>query len=205
MRLRWWAKATEPEIVLINLNKDDFAAYAKVEQQVASDFAAQVQNQAAEMAKWLIASLLILNGGGALAVLHAAGHIGCPRIAASLFICGIALALLNGWLLQVDGGNMGTAFRELARYYAHASASEKRDEAKESMLWQNVKTSGSMGRKPAHAGWASAILFLVGATILLASYQSQSRAAATVLKATVVTMRDVLPESNLYIRGKITR
>jgi len=80
---------------------EEVKEYARAQLALVSDTQRIVANRTAAMANWLVASLLLLNGGAALASHSAAvhGHHGARW--AGLFLSGIIVSLLNRWLISV--------------------------------------------------------------------------------------------------------
>lgn len=122
--------------------------------------------QVASMAKWLTASLLAVNGGGAIAVFnhpHTAGHAWCAGIA---FMLGIAFALLSGTGLQEFYNRVSDPLYELDKYWTRVSLTGVRDEAEEASLKQPVDKIHRLAFIPPMLGWISGVSFLVGAVLL---------------------------------------
>lgn len=117
------------------------------------------------MARWLTASLLILNGGATLAIFNAAEKLHNTFMAASLFIGGIFAALLIGVLNQQANRKGGAILGEaIGQTFVVAHTGEYTAEAQ--MVAENIDARmAKAGRWPAKAGWLSALLFLAGAAV----------------------------------------
>lgn len=127
-------------------------------------------NQGTEMARWLIASLLIINSGGLLAVINNAPHITAAACAATCFVLGLLGALLNGWLLQYGAMKGFEAGEGAFRYWANAAISGIQDEEFERKVWASERMSLWLGRASPYAGWAAIAAFVAGVVVIARSY-----------------------------------
>lgn len=122
--------------------------------------------QVASMAKWLTASLLAVNGAGAIAVFNRAGAVNHSSAAGILFMLGIAFALLSGTALQEFYNREGDPLLALDKYWTRVSLTGVRDEEAEKNLRLPIDTLNRFAFIPPLFGWISGILFLVGAVLL---------------------------------------
>jgi hypothetical protein len=130
------------------------------------------KSQAAEVARWLIASLLILNSGGALAVFNEAEHLSRSSWPAALFVLGILMALLNGLLLRWSSIQFWHSNEYAARYWTTVSIGEKQVESDERRMWDMGKKAQLTDSLAPWAGWASTLLFAGGVIAVACGYLS---------------------------------
>ncbi len=118
------------------------------------------------MAKWLLASLLAVNGAGALAVLNGADKLASPALPGCLFVSGVVLALVNGAAQQYVGLQQSNKLSPVIGYWIWVWASGERDaetEAEQRQLGVKMMRVAHLSALP---GWASAICFLGGSVAL---------------------------------------
>jgi hypothetical protein len=126
-----------------------------------STFAAE---QVSSMAKWLSASLLAVNGAGALATLNAAkANLYCPSI---IFAFGVILALLSGAGLQEIYIRLSEKLRDLDVYWTRVMLGAQRNSDDESRLERAVGSVNCWAAAPPILGWLSGVAFLVAASLL---------------------------------------
>jgi hypothetical protein len=121
------------------------------------------------MSKWLIASLLALNGGAAIALLNAHDKVYDPIVPGSLFVLGIVFALLNGWLIQLFSLGDVKAMQEAVGYWLSVVHDGERDEALEGEMQKTFAKGDRENNIAASAGWISLLLFLSGCAALAAN------------------------------------
>lgn len=92
-------------------------------------------NQAKLMKKWLVGSLLLLNGGAAFTALDAAISHRNPAGLAWLFASGIVVAVLNGWLVHAIVARHLAFFDKACNYWALVERIQKQVPDEEEVLW----------------------------------------------------------------------
>lgn len=106
----------ESEIDKLKRHSDYFGQYAKI-----------AQSEVSTLSRWLTASLLAINGGGALAIASAAHSTPGLVGAGSMFVGGIAAALASGWFNQTVTHKFIGPATTLEKYYAEAAFNRARD------------------------------------------------------------------------------
>ena len=122
--------------------------------------------QLASLSKWLSASLLAVNGGGAIAVFNHLHDFPFAKLAGFSFMIGIALALLSGAGLQEFYNRIRTPLVELDSYWTAVSLTGVRDESKETRLNERINRINRLAFIPPTIGWISGILFILGSILL---------------------------------------
>jgi hypothetical protein len=130
-------------------------------------------DQVGSMAKWLMASLLAVNGAGGLAVLSSinAGHE--QWLTGALFVLGVISALLVGVAMQEVYIAMPDSLLLSDRYWIGVSISGDRDPGRESELKSALAKAARFSFVPPLLGWVSGLLFLAG-TISMALHADPS-------------------------------
>lgn len=142
----------ESEIDMLNRKAEAFRDYSKL-----------AQNEVSTLSRWLTASLLAINGGGALAVANVAREVGGLRIAGFLFFGGLAMALFAGWFNQFLTQRSIPRTTQLASYYAEAAFVGQRNLEFETTVTAEVVKLGKQNWIGPAAGWLSFILCAAGA------------------------------------------
>lgn len=117
--------------------------------------------------KWLVASLLAINGAGLLAVFNAAGLHDVGKIAAAAFFyLGIISSLLSSYLGQRANRLMIEPLSELMGYWI--TVAHDGDHVPERWEAINAKIQRAVRRSWAvqAAGWASAVCFSAGLLVV---------------------------------------
>jgi hypothetical protein len=146
--------------------------------------------QAVDAQKWLTASLMAVNGAGAIT---AAGLKGQQEIglAAFSFIFGIGLALTNALLIQSSGFKSLPWMGKLIGYWISVADDGERVEQFEDQLRDEEKPWRRLGLAARTAGWLSAIAFFTGAWLLYtAPERADPRKAALCLEVQVDMISD---------------
>lgn len=115
--------------------------------------------------RWLIASLLAVNGAGTLAVFNAADRLASPTLDAAPFLAGTLAALASGVLMQratIAGANMAAEAIGAAVVVEHTGIYNADAKRIADTLPTRTKRNGIW---PQLAGWVSAILFAAGAIV----------------------------------------
>jgi hypothetical protein len=123
-----------------------------------------VAEQVSSMAKWLSASLLAVNGAGALATLNAAkANLYYPSI---IFVVGVILALLSGAGLQEIYNRFPEKLDDIDVYWTRVMLGGQRNSEDESNLEIAVSSVNRWAAVPPILGWLSGVAFLVAASLL---------------------------------------
>jgi len=121
--------------------------------------------QVASTAKWLTASLLAINGAGALAAVNDLKD-GGSWLAALLFTLGVISALLSATAIQEVYNNSSDPLMENDNYWIQVAVSGYRDPDEEDSLQAASTAAMRLARVPPILGWISGLLFLAGAVLL---------------------------------------
>lgn len=114
------------------------------------------------MGKWLLASLLAVNGGAALAVLSST-HLSQPLIPSAFFAAGVAMALLNGVVSQSVSLTQISKFAPIIGYWLSVAQDGERLDDLEETHRQIGQRMIVVSRLAAVPGWLSGIAFVGGA------------------------------------------
>lgn len=144
---------------------------ASYELQFAAHLRDKSMEQAISMGAWLVASLLALNGGGALAVLNAVDRLAQPTVPASIFIAGIMFALANAAGIQWSGYAQLKPMSEMIGYWITVADDGVRTAAFEDQLKAKVRPLIIRGKLASAAGWISAFLFLAGCVCFATNFE----------------------------------
>ena len=126
-------------------------------------------DQVGSWSRWLTASLLAINGGGALATLNQAKVGDFSWCAGALFASGIIFALLSGTLLQELYNRRIGPVLECDEYWSEVKFTGARDNSREEVLDKQLKKVLRFSWVAPSLGWMSGILFLVGCYFLAAN------------------------------------
>lgn len=135
---------------------------ANYEVQFATHLRDKSMDQAISMGAWLVASLLALNGGGAIAVLNSLKHLSDPIYPAGLFIAGIMLALANAAAVQRCGYAALKPMSEMIGYWLTVAEDGERLLDFENDLKRKMRPLRFFGLVASMLGWISSALFLAG-------------------------------------------
>lgn len=134
--------------------------------------------------RWLMASLLGLNGAAGLGVLGQAEiPIEYKLMSCACFVSGILLALLVAVFGQYSTQRTLGPLQKLIGYWLAVSEDGLRDEVIEADLNGELAASAKIGLGSRFAGWGSALAFLVGA--IAAGYGLSHPRDATALEYSV--------------------
>ena len=113
--------------------------------------------------KWLMASLLAVNGGACLAVMDASElTIGFRLASMGLFVFGIMTALLIAVFGQHSVQSSFVPLQKLIGYWMTVVDDGERMEEMEEEIGDELKRSARIGVGTRIAGWVSALAFLAG-------------------------------------------
>ena len=116
------------------------------------------------MFRWLTASLLVLNGGGALAILSNESLAAASKFASGLFfVLGVILALLVGVAGQRSIRKALPHYAAIFGYWISVSHDGERVEAREQELNDGLLNSMRLGWLSQALGWGSGLMFVLGA------------------------------------------
>lgn len=177
------------------LNEDTAAREVAITRQVAEHEALKFEralsgstDQLLKMSGWLTASLLAINGAGALATLNAAPNANDLTIPGLLFGGGILTAMLSAVAIQALQGAAAGPLNALISYWRGAQIYGERDTQVEGELWKPLNKINRVSFVPPAIGWVSGLLFMAGA-ITLALVVAQPDQAA--LNRCEVLQRDM--------------
>lgn len=125
-----------------------------------------VSDQVASMAKWLMASLLAINGGGILAVLNAAKDGHQSWIAGTMFVGGVGMSLFSGVTMQGIYGGFVDPLLDQDKYWTGVNIEGCRSGETETILKTSMETAYRFSLAPQLCGWASGVLFVFGSIAL---------------------------------------
>lgn len=133
--------------------------------------------QVASTAKWLTASLLAVNGAGALAAVNALKD-GGAWLPSLLFTLGIISALLSATAMQEIYNNTSDPLLSHDNYWIQVADNGYRDPNEEDSLQAASTAAMRLARMPPILGWISGLLFLAGAVLLALNVTSGESANA---------------------------
>ena len=139
--------------------------------------AASANDQLVKTSNWLNASLLAVNGGGAIAVLNGAEHIGGRGAAGAVFVVGIVFALLSASMIQAVIAKQQGPLEIWIGYWRGVEYSGVRDDESEVKLAAPITIWEKRAWIAPALGWVSGALFVVGAIIAGATYAPPSTPA----------------------------
>jgi hypothetical protein len=122
--------------------------------------------QLLKMSGWLTASLLAINGAGALATLNAAPSANDLTIPGLLFGSGILMAMLSAVAIQAFQGAVAGPLDALINYWRGAQIYGERDIQIEVELRKPIDKINRFSFVPPAIGWMSGLLFMTGAITL---------------------------------------
>ncbi|KQS03105.1 hypothetical protein ASG11_01515 [Sphingomonas sp. Leaf357] len=149
--------------------------------------------------RWLSASLLAVNGAGALAIFNAIDRLEYPKTAGLFFVAGAFCALLVGVFNQ-RANRLGGVFigEALARSTVVSVTGDYNEEHAEFADTMPDKVA-ALGRAGPLAGWASAILFGLGALAVGVGFPQPDLAQ---IARCAAIQRDMLSATPLRRDGK---
>ena len=136
---------------------------ARAEVQVLDEIRAATLEQHTEMFKWLIASLLAINGAAAVAMINAHEISAVHRVwAGACFIVGIFFAMVVAVVAQALSAKYLNPLQKLKGYWLTAEIDGTRDESLEENLQGELLRSIRLGWIAPTLGWISGIFFALG-------------------------------------------
>lgn len=115
------------------------------------------------MSRWLLASVLAINGAGALATINATDRVLSPALPASCFVTGMMLTLIAGLVYQHQHFMAIKPTLESLGYWAAVSGDGVRILAKEKELQAKSVTTGGHKLIPVIIAFLAVVAFLCGA------------------------------------------
>lgn len=131
--------------------------------------------QVATAARWLLASLLAINGGGALATINSVGRLESPLHPAACFTAGICLVLLSAVVIQHATGLNLTPVERISYYWREVEVDGIRVASIEADNDWDLRWRRWIGHLAPILGWLSAAAFVLG--VMYLSEDAQSRPA----------------------------
>jgi hypothetical protein len=117
--------------------------------------------------RWLIASLLAINGGAAIAVLsNIELHVATKAWSGGFFAAGIFAALLIGVISQRASQRVLTPLSNVTGYWLRIAHGDERDEEAEAGFAEQLKPALRLGVMGQILGWMSALLFGAGVVMI---------------------------------------
>ncbi len=139
-------------------------ACARIEADSLTDGVKLVLEQHSSAFKWLNASLLAVNGGGAIAVLAAANLSNSTKLyACTGFFFGILFALLSARLSQSTAIRAVLPFKNQIFYWTRVSITGEQYTDREAELRQEAVKAQRWAFIGQACGWLSATAFMTGA------------------------------------------
>jgi hypothetical protein len=133
--------------------------------------------QLIKMSGWLTASLLAINGAGALATLNVLSQTRDLSLSGLFFLGGIVLALLSAVAIQSFQDKVFQPLAALIRYWREAQITGVRNESEEQQLREPINKLNKWGFVPPVIGWLSGFSFVIGALTLALGITSADQAS----------------------------
>lgn len=139
--------------------------------------------------RWLVASLLALNGGACLALFNTDQvHLEAKVVSCGMLVAGAVCALLIAMLGQRSNQASFTPVQQQIFYWMTVERDGERDEEFEVKLAENLKKGTKIGLVARLAGWLSGVLFVTGVVVagfsMVPQKQSPSMRTAPAIKST---------------------
>ena len=129
-------------------------------------------DQLVKTSGWLTASLLAINGAGAIAVLNAVDRIANPMIPASLFCTGILFTMLNAVSIQAIMAKLQSSLENLIGFWRLVKIRGNRDETAEADLTKAYRRISRFSWIPPVLGWVAGALFFGGVAAIALNVKS---------------------------------
>lgn len=146
--------------------------------EVACGFVRTTQDSSAAVGRWVIGSLLIMNGGAAVAVIGADIVLIYKKFAASVFCAGLMFANLSGFLLFLNLNRVAALYMGVVSYWVSVAATGIRmadREADNRLIYGRAR---NMLRPSLIGGLLSSCCFLLGIAITAIAEPPGSRSIA---------------------------
>jgi hypothetical protein len=116
--------------------------------------------------RWIMATLSAINGGACVAILNQDGmNISSKLLASGLFVGGLLMALLVAVFGQHSVQRCLLPLQRQIGYWMTVASDGERDEAFETELNEELKTSARIGMGGRVSGWLAAICFISGVVV----------------------------------------
>lgn len=125
-----------------------------------------LEGELSAMSRWLMASLLAINGAGSAATLKAFETGVTPVGALISFLAGIFGALMNGWSIQYYSNKLRPHVRDLCNYFDEVAETGIDNEAQELEITRALEKVEKSAVIAPIWGWLSAMLFILGMALL---------------------------------------
>ena len=136
---------------------------ARAEIQVLDEIRAATLEQHTDMFKWLVASLLTINGAAAVAIINAHELSAIHRVwAGAAFVAGIFFAMFVAVVAQILSAKYLNPLQKLKAYWLTAEIDGTRDERLENGLQGDLIKSIELGWIVPTLGWISGLFFALG-------------------------------------------
>jgi hypothetical protein len=131
--------------------------------------------QGASTSKWLSASLLAINGAGALAAFNAFERLD-TTLAAALFLSGTVAALASGWFNQTFAFDQLENMNRVHAFWIGTAETGVLDVDKQNSLQPIVAEMSKHGKRGPRAGWLSLLAFVAASGSLPFSHARRDHA-----------------------------
>jgi hypothetical protein len=155
---------------MIDTPKDEsglLARLAELELDRLTEYRTLISEQHVHAFRWLIASLLAVNGG--LAITTLTNHLISRQLSpvpVSLFFLGVVAALLSAEFSQFSYDLFQKPVNEWIAYWAQVAHEKQRNLFLETELEAKMRASVTYSRRVGFCSWLSGIFFVVGCAFL---------------------------------------
>jgi hypothetical protein len=142
-------------------------AAAQLELQTSLAMRDRIMTEITTSARWVQASLLLVNGAAAVAVLQEdalPSHV--RALASGAFVIGVVLSLLSAYVGMMSAQDVPRRFSELAGYWLSVTIDALRSEQIEKDWFQYGRDRTRLSRLTQIPGWASLAAFVGGCLIV---------------------------------------
>jgi hypothetical protein len=176
MKFRWLRKAPLPPIEIApvkqpaNMNDEErqmVRAAAALEVQTSLALRDRILTEVSTSLRWVQTSLLVVNGGAALAVLQSDALGASSRgLAGAIFVLGIICSLLSAYAGVLSAQDVPRRLTELAGYWLSVSIDLLRSDEIERDWLEYGRHLPKRGRWSRLLGWASLAAFVCGCIVV---------------------------------------
>ena len=172
---------------------------AKRKVAVLNAYADRAQTDVSTLSRWLSATLVAINGAGALAVANAARTVDGLGLAGGLFVGGLTLAVFGGWFNQLLTSWLIEPALKMSDYWSTVLVAQERDGELEPKLGERITRLNRWTWVGPTSGFISYGLFL-WAAYALASSVNDNRAGE--LAVCQKLQSDLLSESASHVESR---
>jgi hypothetical protein len=141
-------------------------AVAQLELQTSLAMRDRIMTEITTSARWVQASLLLVNGAAAVAVLQTDALSTHTRgLAGAFFVAGVILSLLSAYIGMMSAQDVPRRFSELAGYWLSVTVDLLRSEEIEENWAEYGRSRTRLSRLTQIPGWASLAAFIGGCLI----------------------------------------